>query len=152
MYADRCVEPVGLRSCSWRARWLTVTLIAGWTGIRTSEQKPVRAARGPPARGSSLLRTHAHAAGPSRPTVTEIRELVLGPCRIGCTRSSRAIVQVSRIGSRRIIGWQTADHPRTDLPLDALEMALWDHNVHDGQTIRHSDWHWTPCRNHASLQ
>jgi len=54
--------------------------------------------------------------------------------------------------SRRIIGWQTADHPRTDLPLDALEMALWDHNVHDGQTIRHSDWHWTPCRNHASLQ
>jgi putative transposase len=41
--------------------------------------------------------------------------------------------------SRRIIGWQTADHLRTDLPLDALEMALWNRNVHDGQTVHHSD-------------
>jgi transposase InsO family protein len=28
--------------------------------------------------------------------------------------------------SRRTIGWQTADHLRTDLPLEALEMALWN--------------------------
>jgi putative transposase len=41
--------------------------------------------------------------------------------------------------SRRIIGWQTADHLRTDLPLDALEMALWNRNIHDGQTVHHSD-------------
>lgn len=41
--------------------------------------------------------------------------------------------------SRRIIGWQTADHLRTDLPLDALEMALWNRRVHDGQTVHHSD-------------
>lgn len=27
--------------------------------------------------------------------------------------------------SRRIVGWQLADHLRPDLPLDALEMALW---------------------------
>ncbi|MDH6130175.1 transposase InsO family protein [Kitasatospora sp. GP82] len=27
--------------------------------------------------------------------------------------------------SRRIVGWQAAIHMRTDLPLDALEMALW---------------------------
>jgi hypothetical protein len=27
--------------------------------------------------------------------------------------------------SRRIVGWQLADHLRTDLPLDALEMAMW---------------------------
>ena len=40
--------------------------------------------------------------------------------------------------SRRIIGWQTADHLHTDLPLKALEMALWNRNVHDGQTI---GWH-----------
>jgi putative transposase len=26
--------------------------------------------------------------------------------------------------SRRIVGWQLADHLRTDLPLDALEMAM----------------------------
>jgi len=41
--------------------------------------------------------------------------------------------------SRRIIGWQTADHLRTDLPLEALEMALWNRNVQDGQTVHHSD-------------
>ncbi|MFB4298915.1 hypothetical protein [Actinomadura sp. NTSP31] len=27
--------------------------------------------------------------------------------------------------SRRIVGWQLADHLGTDLPLGALEMALW---------------------------
>lgn len=41
--------------------------------------------------------------------------------------------------SRMIVGWQTADHLRTDLPLDALEMALWNRKVHYGQTIHHSD-------------
>jgi putative transposase len=41
--------------------------------------------------------------------------------------------------SRRIVGWQTAGHLRTDLPLDALEMALWNRRVHSGQTIHHSD-------------
>jgi putative transposase len=41
--------------------------------------------------------------------------------------------------SRRIVGWQTADHLRTDLPLDALEMAVWNRRVRDGQTVHHSD-------------
>jgi transposase InsO family protein len=27
--------------------------------------------------------------------------------------------------SRRVVGWQLADHLRTDLPLDALETAMW---------------------------
>jgi len=41
--------------------------------------------------------------------------------------------------SRLIVGWQTADNLRTDLPLDALEMALWNRRVHYGQTVHHSD-------------
>jgi putative transposase len=41
--------------------------------------------------------------------------------------------------SRFIVGWRLADHLRTDLPLDALEMALWQRKVHRGQTIHHSD-------------
>ncbi|GAA0551112.1 hypothetical protein GCM10009546_11460 [Actinomadura livida] len=45
--------------------------------------------------------------------------------------------------SRRIVGWQLADHLRTDLPLDALEMALWQRRREgrpqaDG-LIHHSD-------------
>jgi len=41
--------------------------------------------------------------------------------------------------SRFIVGWRIADHMRTDLPLDALEMALWQRRIHEGQTIHHSD-------------
>jgi putative transposase len=41
--------------------------------------------------------------------------------------------------SRFIVGWRLADHMRTDLPLDALEMALWQRKVHKGQTVHHSD-------------
>ena len=41
--------------------------------------------------------------------------------------------------ARFIVGWRLADHMRTDLPLDALEMALWQRKVHKGQTIHHSD-------------
>lgn len=45
--------------------------------------------------------------------------------------------------SRCIVGWQLADHLRTDLPLDALEMALWqrgrDRSVQPGTLIHHSD-------------
>ena len=38
-----------------------------------------------------------------------------------------------------IVGWQLAGHLRTDLPLDALEMALYQRDVHNGQLIHHSD-------------
>ena len=32
---------------------------------------------------------------------------------------------VSDVYSRRIVGWRTAERMPTELPLDALEMALW---------------------------
>jgi putative transposase len=42
--------------------------------------------------------------------------------------------------SRTIVGWQVADHMRTELPLDALEMALWRRRVKKGSgLIHHSD-------------
>ena len=41
--------------------------------------------------------------------------------------------------SRFIVGWRLAGHMRTDLPLDALEMALWQRNVHSGKLVHHSD-------------
>lgn len=34
--------------------------------------------------------------------------------------------------SRMIVGWQLATHMRTDLPLDALEMALWCRGIKKG--------------------
>ncbi|WP_173069877.1 DDE-type integrase/transposase/recombinase [Phytohabitans houttuyneae] len=34
--------------------------------------------------------------------------------------------------SRSIVGWRLAGHMRTELPLDALELALWQRVVPDG--------------------
>ncbi|MFD7319465.1 IS3 family transposase [Streptomyces sp. NPDC059883] len=42
--------------------------------------------------------------------------------------------------SRMIVGWQLATHMRTDLPLDALEMALWRRGIKKcSGLIHHSD-------------
>jgi putative transposase len=42
--------------------------------------------------------------------------------------------------SRRILGWQTSTTPRTDLALDALEMALWTRRKEDvTSVVHHSD-------------
>jgi transposase InsO family protein len=42
--------------------------------------------------------------------------------------------------SRMIVGWQVANHMRTELPLDALEMALWRRRIKTGSgLIHHSD-------------
>jgi transposase InsO family protein len=41
--------------------------------------------------------------------------------------------------SRLIVGWQLASHLRTDLPLDALEMAIWRRQDRNGELIHHSD-------------
>ena len=49
---------------------------------------------------------------------------------------------VTDVFSRRIVGWRTMDRMPTDLPLDALEMALWNRE-RAGQgvagVIQHSD-------------
>lgn len=46
---------------------------------------------------------------------------------------------VSDVYSRAIVGWQIAGHLRTDLVLDALEMAIWRRDLTGGELIHHSD-------------
>ncbi|GGW79580.1 IS3 family transposase [Streptomyces griseoloalbus] len=42
--------------------------------------------------------------------------------------------------SRTIAGWQVANHMRTELPLEALEMTLWRRRIKkDSGLVRHSD-------------
>jgi putative transposase len=41
--------------------------------------------------------------------------------------------------SRRIVGWRTAQSMTTDLPLDALEMAIWARNERLEHLVHHSD-------------
>jgi putative transposase len=41
--------------------------------------------------------------------------------------------------SRRVVGWSIADHMRSELVVDALQMAIWRRRPPVGQTIAHSD-------------
>jgi putative transposase len=41
--------------------------------------------------------------------------------------------------SRMIVGWQLATHLRTDLALDALEMAIWRRDTQLDGLVHHSD-------------
>lgn len=41
--------------------------------------------------------------------------------------------------SRRIVGWRTAQAMVTNLPLDALEMAIWARNERLENRVHHSD-------------
>ena len=41
--------------------------------------------------------------------------------------------------SRRVVGWSIADHIRSDLVVDALQMAIWRRRPEPGSTIAHSD-------------
>jgi putative transposase len=41
--------------------------------------------------------------------------------------------------SRLIVGWQLATHLRTDLALDALEMAIWQRSTRLDGLVHHSD-------------
>jgi putative transposase len=41
--------------------------------------------------------------------------------------------------SRMVIGWSIADHMRTDLVVDALQMAIWRRRPSPGTTVAHSD-------------
>jgi putative transposase len=41
--------------------------------------------------------------------------------------------------SRRIVGWRTSTSMTTDLPLDALEMAIWSRNDRIDNLVHHSD-------------
>jgi putative transposase len=41
--------------------------------------------------------------------------------------------------SRRAVGWSIADHIRSELVVDAVQMALWRRQPPEGQTVAHSD-------------
>jgi putative transposase len=41
--------------------------------------------------------------------------------------------------SRRVVGWSIADHIRSELVVDAVQMAVWRRQPPEGQTIAHSD-------------
>ena len=41
--------------------------------------------------------------------------------------------------SRRVVGWSVADHIRSELVVDAVQMAIWRRQPPAGRTVAHSD-------------
>jgi len=108
---------------------------AGLRGARRGRQfvttKPDAAAPRPP----DLVKRNFHA---ERPNALWVVDFTYVPCWSGMTFTAF----VSDVFSRRIVGWRTATSMPTELPLDALEMALWI-RARDGESIdgliHHSD-------------
>ena len=79
-----------------------------------------------------LLKRDFTAPGPNQRWVADFTE-------VGLPAGDVYIAFIIDCYSRYIVGWQCADHMRTDLVLDALEMALTNRMLQKGQLIHHSD-------------
>ena len=111
----------------------TIMFPAG-TGARSRRKRPRTTVPGDPAAyPSDLLERCFEAAAPNRRWVADITYVD--------TFSGWVYAAfVMDLFARRILGWQVADHLRSDLALDALEMAIWArrHESIDG-LVHHSD-------------
>jgi putative transposase len=106
----------------------------GIAGISSRPKKPRATVPGPGGqRPADLLERDFTAPAPNRRWVAGIT-YVPAACGFVCTAF------VTDLFSRKIVGWQVADHLRAGLALDALEMALFARRDGiTGQLIHHSD-------------
>ena len=79
-----------------------------------------------------LVQRRFVADAPNRLWLTDITE---HPTREGKVY----LAAVLDVYARRIVGWSIADHLRSELVTDALEMARWRRRPPPGQTVLHSD-------------
>ena len=106
---------------------------AGVVGV--SRRRAVRTTRRDDAGDApaALVQRAFCAAAPNRLWVADITYTYL-PTWQGV----RSLAVVRDACSRRVVGWAMADHLRTALVVDALEMALWNRRP-PGEVIHHSD-------------
>ena len=79
----------------------------------------------------NLVQRHFEAEGPNRLWVADISY-------IATWEGFLYLAVVLDVFSRRVVGWAVADHMRTELPLEALAMALRDRRPPPG-LVHHSD-------------
>ncbi|WP_072681526.1 IS3 family transposase [Rhodococcoides corynebacterioides] len=105
-----------------------VMRLLGVAGIGARHKRRHRPA---PAVHDDLVARRFVAERPDQIWCTDITEHPTGTGKVYCCG-------VLDTFSRRIVGWSIADHMRTDLVVDALQMALWRRHPDTG-TITHSD-------------
>ena len=101
-------------------------------GLHGIYRRRGRHARPAPAVHDDLVRRRVVADAPDRLWLTDITEHPTREGKVYCA----AVLDVY---SRRIVGWSIADHLRTELVVDALEMARWRRQPTRGETVVHSD-------------
>jgi putative transposase len=105
----------------------------GIRGAVAGRQRPRTTIPGPAAdRPSDLLERDFTAPAPGRRWVADITYV---PTACGFAYTAF----VTDLYSRKIVGWQVADHLRAGLALDALEMAIFARRGSDGELVHHSD-------------
>lgn len=112
-----------------RKRVARLMRIAGLSGISHRPKKGRE--RRLPAPHDDLVKRRFVADRPNQIWATDITEHPTREGRVYCA----AVLDVF---SRRIVGWAIADHIRSELVVDALEMARWRRKPEPG-TIVHSD-------------
>lgn len=100
-------------------------------GLRGVCHRRKRGHRPLPATHDDLVRRQFHADGPDRLWFTDITQHRAADGWVYCCA-------VMDAWSRRIVGWSIADHIRTELVVDALQMARWQRRPAAG-TIVHAD-------------
>ena len=104
----------------------------GLAGVRRGKAKRTTIADSAAARPGDLVRRRFTADKPNQLWVcdmTYIRTWV----------GFAYLALVIDVYSRRLVGWALATHMRTDLPLEALEMAIWARDERLDGLIHHSD-------------
>jgi putative transposase len=91
-----------------------------------------RRGRPDPAVHADLVKRQFTADSPDRLWVTDITQHRTGQGWVYCA-------VVLDVFSRRVVGWSIADHLRTELVIDALDMARWRRQPTPGTTVLHSD-------------
>jgi putative transposase len=120
---------MGLGVRCGRKRVARLMRLAGLRGI--CHRRKRRGWRPDPATHADLVQRRFTADGPDRVWFTDITQHRAGDGWVYCC----AVVDA---WSRRVVGWSIADHLRTELVVDALQMARWQRRPAPG-TIVHAD-------------
>jgi putative transposase len=107
----------------------------GLFGVRAGRKRPrTTVPEETAALPSDLLDRHFDAPAPNRRWVADITYV---PVIMGDWVYTAFVMDLF---ARRILGWRVADHLRSDLAIDALEMAIWTRRNEDiSGLIHHSD-------------
>jgi transposase InsO family protein len=120
---------LGLGVHCGRKRVARLMRVAGLAGV--CHRRKRRGQRPLPAPHDDLVRRRFTAQGPDRLWCTDITEHPTSTGKVYCA----AVLDVF---TRKIVGWSIADHMRSELVVDALQMAIWRRHPAPGAVV-HAD-------------